>query len=514
MEKAQVLIVEDDAIIAMDIESQLKQLGYGVTAKVAYGEKVIEKVKENAPDLVLMDIILKGEMDGIEAAEEIHTQFDIPVIFLTAYADKNRLKRAKLANPYGYILKPFQDKDLEVTIEMALYVAKVDAKRRKAEEALRQTQKLESLGTLTGGIAHDFNNLLSIIMGNIELAIDDLKPEAYPNSNLREAKKASLKAKELANQLIAFSKGGAPVKEVRSIANLVKETVNLILSESNVKSELFMSSDLYTVEFDQGQMKLAVKNLIVNAVEAMPDGGSIAIKAENFDNSSETPDSSLPLPAGKYVKISIQDHGAGIPAEHLSKIFDPYFSTNEIEAQRGVGLGLAITYSIISKHGGCTTVESGAGVGTTFTIYLPALEKSTVDLKPVQKSEIRTGRILVMDDEEKIRNLANQVLSRLGYEPVLAADGAETIELYKIAIDSGKPFDAVILDLTIKEGAGGKEVIKQLMEINPDVKAIVSSGYFNDPVMTDFRKYDFIGALAKPYTIKDLSDSLNKVAEQ
>nr|MBC8394125.1 response regulator [Deltaproteobacteria bacterium] len=212
-------------------------------------------------------------------------------------------------------------------------------------------------------------------------------------------------------------------------------------------------------------------------------------------------------------------HGVGIPEEHLSRIFDPYFSTKEMGIQKGMGLGLATTYSIINRHDGHITVESEVGCGTTFTLYLPAHEKDLRELEPEktprpEKPEIRTGRILVMDDEEMMRNLANQVLSRFGYDVEVAKDGAEAIELYKKAMDSGRQFEVVILDLTVKYGIGGKDAIKNLSAIDPQVKAIVSSGYFNDPVMTDFRRYGFIGALPKPYTMKDLKDALDKVTKE
>lgn len=283
-----------------------------------------------------------------------------------------------------------------------------------------------------------------------------------------------------------------------------------------LKSDFFFPDDLWFIEFDKGQTKHALKNLINNAVESMPDGGTIDVRAENFNITAKR---DLPLPEGKYVKILIRDQGIGIPEEHLSQIFDPYFSTKETGEQKGMGLGLATTYSIINRHDGHITVESEVGVGTTFTLYLPAHEKDVkeLELKEIsmpEKPATRTGRILLMDDEEMIRNLGKQILSKFGYDAELAKDGVEAIELYKNAIDSGKPFEAVILDLTIKEGMGGVDTIKKLKEMDPQVRAIVSSGYSNDPVMTDFRKYGFIGALAKPYTIKDLSDTLSKVTEQ
>ncbi len=386
---------------------------------------------------------------------------------------------------------------------------------KKLEDELFKAKKLESIGILSGGIAHDFNNLLSIIMGNISMTRDDVKPEYGVTDFLNEAEEASLKAKELANQLITFSKGGAPVKKIGTIEDLVKETTNFTLSGSNIKSEFFFPDDLWFIEFDDGQMQHAVKNIIDNAVESMSDGGTIDVKVENLSISLETTEQSLPLPVGNYVKISIQDHGVGIPEEHLSKIFDPYFSTKEMGIQKGMGMGLATTYSIIDRHDGHITVESEVGVGTTFTLYLPAHEKDVreLELKEISKPEepsIRTGRIFLMDDEKMIRNLAKQILSRLGYEPEVAKDGIEAIELYKRAKDSDKPYDAVILDLTIKGGMGGKDTVKALMEIDPQVKAIVSSGYSNDPVMTNFRAYGFIGALPKPYAMKDLKDMLNQ----
>ena len=387
------------------------------------------------------------------------------------------------------------------------------------EAQFQHAQKMESIGILAGGIAHDFNNLLSIIMGNISMAKDDVKPEYGVIEFLSEAEEACLRSQELTTQLITFSKGGAPVKKTGPIGDLVKETTNLLLRGSNVKSEFLFPDDLWLVKFDEGQMKHAVKNIIDNAVESMLDGGSIDIRTENFEISSETIEKSLPLSEGNYVRISIQDHGVGIPEEHLSKIFDPYFSTKDRGIQKGMRLGLATTYSIINRHDGHITVESEVGVGTTFTIYLPAHEKEVIALEPIEipkpeKLEIHTGKILLMDDEKSIRKVTKQMLSRLGYDPDFAKDGTEAIELYQEAIESGKPFEAVILDLTIKEGMGGVETMKKLMEIYPQVRAIVSSGYSNDPVMTDFREYGFIGALPKPYTKKDLRNMLNKITEK
>lgn len=515
MKKYKILLVDDDHLILKGVGKYLEQKGYQVTT-ADNGEKAIKLLEDSTFDLVITDLVME-HINGIQvlkASKRLNP--DVMNIILTGHGDMESTIDALRLDADDYLLKPCANKELDYRIASCLEKLELKLKVKRAEENIRKAKNLESLGILSGGIAHDFNNLLYIIMGNISMAKDDLKPADGIAEFLNEAAEASLKAQELTKQLITFSKGGTPVKKLGSIGGLVKETTNFTLSGSNVKSVFFFTDDLWFVEFDDGQMQHAVKNIIDNAVESMPDGGSIDVKVENLSISSETTEQSLPLSEGKYVKITIRDHGVGIPEEHLSTIFDPYFSTKEKGIQKGMGLGLATTYSIISRHDGHITVESKVGVGTTLTIYLPAAAEEIVGIEPVKMAEpekpaVCTGIILVMDDEEAIRRLSKQMLSRSGYESESAKDGAEAIELYKRAIDSGMPFDAVILDLTIKGGTGGKEVIKQLIKINPDIKAIVSSGYPNDPVMTNFRAYGFIGALPKPYPIKDLSDMLNQI---
>jgi len=407
-------------------------------------------------------------------------------------------------------------KDEDGNLVKAVHIVRDITGLKKMEDERLKSMKLESVGILAGGIAHDFNNLLSVIMGNISLAEDDLKPEVGVSEYLKEAEKASFRAQELTKQLITFSQGGLPIKKIGPIGDLLKESTKFVLADSNVKYDFLIPHDLWLIDFDLDQMKHVVRNLIVNAVESMPDGGSIKVKAENFSISSDTVVKGLVLSEGEYVKISIKDQGVGIPAEQLSLIFDPYFSTKEMGPEKGMGLGLATAYSIINKHNGHIIVESEEGVGTTFTIYLPVYEKEIEEIKSVEtiqseKPAIRTGRILLMDDEKMIRDLVEKMLNRFGYDVELAKDGAEAIELYKKATDSGKTYDVVILDLTVKGGMGGKGAVKRLLEIDPQVKAVVSSGYSNDPVMTDFRRYGFIGALPKPYTMKNLLEALDSV---
>ncbi len=385
----------------------------------------------------------------------------------------------------------------------------IDITERKAmEEELFITRKLESVGLLAGGIAHDFNNLLSGILSNIELAKMLSIQENKVFERLEEAEQATLRAKNLTLQLLIFSKGGGPVKCTMDIGDLVTESVQFALRGADVKCEFSIQQDLWPVDADAGQLRQVVNNMIINADQAMPAGGSIKVVGENVElGASDVP----PLEKGKYVKISIEDHGIGIAKEHLSKVFDPYFTTK----QNGSGLGLATSYSIIKKHHGLISVTSELGGGATFTIYLPASE-GTVLKKEVKKQELvkGTGRVLVMDDEGMILDASKKILTLLGYDVVLTQDGTNAIDAYQKAMASGKSFDLVIMDLTIPGGMGGKEAIAKLLEIDPNAKVIVSSGYSNDTVMEQFQKYGFKGILTKPYRIQDFSETVYRVIKE
>ncbi len=408
-------------------------------------------------------------------------------------------------------IDPIMDEDGNLT--KAVHIVRDITEYKKMEAEVLKAKKLESLGTLAGGIAHDFNNLLSAIVGNIDLAKDKIKHDRGVFDNLNEVEKASMRASDLAAQLITFSKGGKPIKKVASIGELVKNAVSATLSGSGINCEFSIPDDLFPVEIDALQIKQVIRNIVINATEAMNGKGTINVYCENAAVGEKD---RLPLKAEKYVLLSIKDQGFGIAAENLSKIFDPYFSTKEMGPDKGQGLGLATCYSIIDKHDGFITAESEVAVGTTLFVYLPASEKKIEELEPVQKpvSEkpvVGRGKILVMDDERMLRNLIEQMLSPFGYDVALAQDGTEAVELYRSAMESGKPFDAVILDLTVKSGMGGKTAVQKLLKIDPHVKAIVSSGYHNDSVMTDFKKYGFTATLAKPYSMKALKDTLSKV---
>ena len=393
-----------------------------------------------------------------------------------------------------------------------LLVVRDISDRSKSDRKLKRTRQLESIAALSGGIAHDYNNLLTAIIGNISLAQTYLDPDDKVFLLLSQALAASKTAKDLTQNLITFSKGASPDKKIAEVAKLVKNATEFTLSGSNLKCDFNFPDNLWPVEVDSRQIGQAIHNLIMNAREAMPEGGLLEVRAENVPSDDDLSN----LRNGNYVKISITDFGKGIAKKNLDKIFNPYFSTKKMGNKKGTGLGLSICHSIIRKHGGNVTVESKHRQGTTFHIYLPGANGKPPDRRAASTTEqeipiFGEGRILVMDDEAMIRKLAGELLSYLGYEVDFALDGTEAVKRYKQALDSKKPFDAVILDLTIKGGMGGKEAIQELVKIDPRVTGIVSSGYCNDPEITDYEKYGFSGVVTKPYTMSELGEKLNQV---
>ncbi|MEW6378169.1 MAG: PAS domain S-box protein [bacterium] len=391
--------------------------------------------------------------------------------------------------------------------------------RKRIAEELQRAQRLESLGILAGGIAHDFNNILTVLSGSLFLAKRHIMPGTEDFKLLTRVGDASLnQAKRLTHQLLTFARGGAPIRKTTFVPGLLRDAVNFSLSGSRIRSEFVLPEDLWLAEIDEDQISQAIHNIIINAAQAMPRGGVIRIQAENV---TVGPEAGLPLQAGRYVKVSIIDQGPGIPAEILPKIFDPYFTTKP----GGSGLGLAVVYSVMKRHQGHVSAESRPGAGTTFSLYLPVPEEKPAveeqireEISRKAREEIRKkrlqpgqGRILLMDDEQSMRDVAGNILSFLGYEVEFAIEGEEAVRLYRKALESGQPFDCVILDLTIAGGMGGDEAIRILREIDPGVKAIVSSGYSNAPIMSEYKKYGFKEVVAKPYGAEELSEKLHRV---
>ena len=369
-------------------------------------------------------------------------------------------------------------------------------------------QKLESLGVLAGGIAHDFNNILTGILGNISFARRLLDPSHRSSDVLLEAEKASQRASDLAHQLLTFARGGEPVKKTVAAHQLVAASASLVLRGSNVHSVITVPDDLHPLDVDEGQINQVFNNIIINAAQAMPGGGSIAIGGENVTLAT---DNVMALPPGNYVKFTFTDTGCGMSEETVKRIFDPYFTTKT----GGNGLGLASAYSIVTKHGGFIGVNSAPGQGSTFTVLLPASDAAPPETGREAEHD-HTGRhegkaVLVMDDEEMIRDLASEMLRELGFHVWTCADGDEAVSLYKSAHGSDTPFVAVIMDLTIPAGKGGKEAAREILDFDPQARLIVSSGYSNDPIMADYVSHGFVSAIAKPYSFHKLADVMGKL---
>lgn len=492
------------------LQATLRSIGEGVISTNVEGgvvlmNKMAEKILGYGQEVVGLQIDDIMHIHNIKTKAREHL-----VDFLMGRKNLlNYSNKCSLITKDGYektlllALSPVKDKESRI-IGIVLAFQDITGQVRMEKELLK-ADKLESLGILAGGIAHDFNNQLTGILGNIGLArifLESDKNKAY--SRLEIAERAIENAQSLTQQLLTFSRGGSPIKVASSIERVVRETADFSLRGSNIRYEISTAENILPVEIDEGQMSRVINNIIINSCQAMPNGGLLNI---SIDNIALDENSNLPLKAGKYVVITIQDHGIGIPEDNLNKIFDPYFSTKK----QGSGLGLSVAYSIINKHSGYISVKSQVNQGTTFYIYLPALIDKVQLVVPEKNNAVMcgTGKILVMDDEEDIRLLAGELLHHLGYKAEFSKDGTEAFELYKKAKEAGQPFDAVIMDLTVPGGLGGRELMTLLLRYDPDVKAIVSSGYSNDLIMAFHRDFGFCGFICKPFKVEEFSQVLH-----
>jgi len=375
--------------------------------------------------------------------------------------------------------------------------------RQRMESELARAQKVESLGVLAGGIAHDFNNLLTAILGNLSLArahSDDTKENRLL---LADAEQAATRARRLTRQLLSFTKAGAPITRPVCLHTIVTDTLRFALAGSGVTPHVVVEEDLPAVDADEGQISQLVSNLLINASQAMAGAGTVDVSLERFEGSPDGTQDSGPT----WVLLRVRDEGMGIDEAHLSRVFDPYFSTKE----GGSGLGLASVYNIVKHHGGHVHVESVRGEGTTFRVYLPCASGPAVasEEEPAQVPRGR-GRVLVMDDDDEVRGVAARMAAALGYEVVAVPDGAVAVENYMRAARENEPFDLVLLDLTVAGGMGGLEALDRLRAFDPDVLAVVMSGYSEDPVLADHRLHGFRGAVAKPFRVAELGTVLSR----
>lgn len=385
---------------------------------------------------------------------------------------------------------------------------------RFLEEELIKIKKFESVGVLAGGIAHDFNNLLTGITTYLFMAKTSASGNKETCSMITEAEKAAFKATTLTKQLLSFAKGGPSLKETVSLKQLIVDTVGFCLSGSEVDHRIDVPEDLWQAEVDRGQIDQVLNNLLLNAVQAMPGGGTVTVKGENYlrDATVFTTDSpkAVSLSPGRYVKISVIDEGVGIPYEQQDRIFDPYFTTKK----GGSGLGLTTAYSIIKRHGGHLYMESTQGKGSVFTFFLPVSDKPE-NKKDTDEALVKkgSGKVLIMDDDLIVRTVVETLLKKAGYSPVGVSNGNQTLEIYAEALSQKEPFLVTIMDLTIPGGMGGKETVRRLREIDPQAKVIAFSGYSNDPIFSDFNQYGFDGVLAKPFSIQEFMRTIALVLQ-
>ena len=405
-------------------------------------------------------------------------------------------------------------KDGSGKISRIIGLAQDVTEQKKWEEERMRGAKLESLGLLAGGLAHDFNNLLTAILGQLSLAKYEVDTAHPLFSRLAEAEQASLRAQDIAQQLLTFSKGGDPVKNVVSLENILEENVRLVLAGSKIIPVFRGLQGLWVVNVDLGQICQVLHNLVINARQAMESGGECLIEAHNVSKEEGERLSQIHQLGPKqdqWIMITVQDQGIGISKENLGKVFDPYFTTKST----GSGLGLATSYSIIRNHGGVLWAESEVGVGSRFSFLLPALSQENVASLPIEKEiKFGQGNILIMDDEVQIRKVLGEMVQTCGYRFQAVPDAEQALHMFRQAQNGGEPFSAVILDLTIPGGIGGKEVVKEMLSLDPHLRAIVVSGYSNDPVLANYEEYGFKGRVAKPFNLVDLSIVLNSVIEE
>ena len=480
-----------------DVEEDIALLQKRITAQLR------KKISTTILAVVCVVTILSALL--VVLKRKIRSDFTIFISFFERAAlsdehiDKSRIRFTEF-----YRLAEFANR-------MITEKAQTQSELRNSQQKLIQAEKLKSVGTLAAGIAHDFNNVLMGLFGNVSLAKEHLPPSSPATEFLTNAENALSRASRLTNQLLTFAKGGEPIKETLHISALIEEITRFDLSGSNVLPVFDIDPHLWMVEADQGQMQQVFSNLAINANEAMPQGGHLFISMCNTELSSSAP---ADLPPGRYIKITVRDEGCGIPPDQIKRIFDPYYSTK----QTGNGLGLATVYSILHKHGGSISVSSPRGQGSTFTLLLPASatqpSQHAAKTTPPKPAIASPARILVMDDETMLLTLFKTGLERVGFSVETAETGQEAITRYQQAAAENKPFDLVIMDLTIPGGMGGIETLRNLKHIDPEVCSIVSSGYADDPVMANYADYGFKGVLVKPCSIQKMQETVREVLQK
>lgn len=509
MAAARIMIVEDNTTVAEDIQDSLQSLGFEITSISASGEDAVSHAGKELPDAVLMDIRLTGAMDGIAAAEKIYRDFDIPVVFLSAYSDHHLLERAKEAGSFGYLVKPFDERELLAMLQIAIYKAKTEKERRKLQGRMEEVRKMEAIGCLAGGVAHDFNNMLSVILGYTQSAMEKIEPEANAYNDLQEVLNAARRSADLVKQLLTFARKQDITPKVinlnREIARMIGFLKRLI--GESIELQWIPEENLWPLNIDPSQLDQIMANLCVNARDAIGGVGTITVRTDTATVSEANSDGIDSSP-GDYVVLSVSDTGHGIDKKIADKIFEPFFTTKGLN--EGTGLGLATVYGIVKQNDGFIRVDSTPDTGCTFKIFLPrhvdpTFEKSD---QPLQEDDILQGNetILLVEDEQAVLSMTAATLKQLGYTVLAAARPGEAIELTQTHADV---IHLLLTDIIMPE-MNGLELAKKILSTRPDVKCLFMSGYSAD-VMADHGVLESsIHFIQKPFTIAALSKQVRE----
>jgi signal transduction histidine kinase len=525
METARILIVEDEAVVALDLKMRLSRLGYGITGTAAFGTQAIDLAAADPPDLILMDINIKGEINGIETARRIILQRSVPIVFLTAHADQETLAQAKAANPYGYLVKPFEEKSLQTTIEMAVYKHRMERQLQQEEHKLRtsqaeqerlqvqlllQAQKMEAVGQLAGGVAHEFNNMLGVILGYVEMAMEQIDAHHPISADLQEIQKAAQRSADITRQLLAFARKQTVVPKVldlnATIEGMLKPLRRLI--GEDIDLVWLPGTGLWHVKIDPSQIDQILANLFVNAREAIAGVGKLTVETGNNTFNEEYCDAHAGFVPGEYVRIVVSDNGCGMDKETLAHIFEPFFTTKGVG--EGTGLGLATVYGAIRQNNGFIDVCSEPGKSTTFTIYLPrhvgnAVRVTTVNSTGHAKHGVET--ILLVEDEPTILAMTKRMLQMLGYRVLTAGNPREAM---RMAGEYAKEIHLLLTDVVMPE-LNGQDLAGTLLSKYPHLKCLFMSGYTADIIAQQGILVDGVQFIQKPFSIKDLADKVGMV---
>jgi signal transduction histidine kinase len=511
MTPSRIMVVEDERIVAMHIRQQLEKLGYEVPAVVASGDQALRSIDKERPDLILMDIRIDGPMDGIETALRVPPEYRIPVIYLTAYSEEATLNRAKATAPHGYLLKPFSERELHATIQMALERNKADKAREVQEEQLHQAQKLEAIGQLAGGVAHDFNNLLAVIQGNLEL-MQELAPSPELLEMISDALRAASRGTSLTQQLLSYSRRQPLMPQILEIPTLVTELSSLLrrLLGETIDIQTHIPDRIWKIRADQNQLENALINLAVNARDAMPDGGVLRIEGANREITGPQPELSGDIAQGRYASVMMTDTGIGMPQDVMRRALEPFFTTKP--QGKGTGLGLSQVFGFVRQSHGAMQIKSVPGAGTEVEMLFPAVDGPTSELKPrasVMDLPVAVAGecILLVEDDEMVRSLVGRILASLGYDTIEAEEGHEACRI----LDGTGRIDLMITDLVLPKGMNGAVLAREAKARRPGCKILFMSGYAADTVQqADDMSNDF-DLIQKPFSKMELANKIQAI---